>query len=142
MGLAFTKLEPDKQTALDGWLAELSGESPRELKALDDDLPFHGVAEATAARELKFVLNELIVTLIRKNVLSEAEKTAMLKKLMGVGGASAGERLLKGRRDFGLVFAGFGDGGGFVHRQELMVAHYLATVDDDGFDVGGFQCIG
>lgn len=83
MGLAFTKIDPEKQTVLDGWIAELSGESPRELKALDDDLPLRGVVDATAASEPKFVLNELIVTLIRKNVLSEAEGTAMLKKLMG-----------------------------------------------------------
>ena len=42
MGLAFTKIDPEKQTVLDGWMAELSGESPRELKALDDDLPVRG----------------------------------------------------------------------------------------------------
>lgn len=81
MGLGFTKIEPDKLTILDGWLTELSGESPRELRALDDDLPVRN--EATAGSEPRFVLNELIVTLIRKQVLTEAEGTAMLKKLMG-----------------------------------------------------------
>jgi hypothetical protein len=83
MGLAFTKVEPEKQVVLDGWLAELSGESPGELKALDDELALHGTAEDTTASEPKFVLNELIVTLMRKKVLTEAEGTALLKKLVG-----------------------------------------------------------
>jgi hypothetical protein len=81
MGLGFTKVEPEKQTILNAWLAELSGESPRELKTLDDDL-FEKPTAASSGNELRNVLNELIVTLIRKNVLTDPEGKALLKKLM------------------------------------------------------------
>ena len=47
------------------------------------NLPLRGIAESgTTSSEPKFVLNELIVTLVRKKVLTEAEGTASLKKLM------------------------------------------------------------
>jgi hypothetical protein len=73
MGLAFTKIEPDKLAILNGWLAELSRESPRELNAVDDDLLVRN--EATAGSEPRFMLNELIMTLIQKQGLTEAERT-------------------------------------------------------------------
>ena len=73
MGLAFTKIEPDKLAILNGWLAELSRESPWELNALDDDLLVRN--EATAGSEPRFMLNELIMTLIQKRGLTEAEVT-------------------------------------------------------------------
>jgi PilZ domain len=80
MGLGFTKIEPERQAVLDRWLAELSGEPPRGVKALEDDERVAG--EASAGSEARFVLNELIVTLMRKQVLTEPEGKAMLKKLM------------------------------------------------------------
>jgi PilZ domain len=79
MGLGFTKIEPERQAILDRWLAELSGESLREVKALEDDEPV--AREASAESEARFVLNELIVTLMRKQMLTEPEGKAMLKKL-------------------------------------------------------------
>jgi hypothetical protein len=81
MGIAFTKIDAEKQGVLDAWLAELSGEAPRELRALDDDLEMRTEAAATGS-EAQFVLNELIVTLMWKNVLTEREGKAMLKKLL------------------------------------------------------------
>jgi len=81
MGVGFTKVEPEKQTILNGWLAELSGESRRESKALDDDI-FEKPVAASSGNEVRNVLNELIVTLIRKSVLTDAEGKVLLKKLM------------------------------------------------------------
>jgi hypothetical protein len=69
MGLAFTKIDPERLLVLEEWLPELSGESPRALKALEhDELP-PSPAAASAGNEQRNVLNELIVTLIRKQVL-------------------------------------------------------------------------
>jgi hypothetical protein len=80
MGLAFTKIDPERMRVLEGWLAELSGETPRELKALEDDAPIS--TGASSGNEQRYVLNELIVTLIRKQVLTDAEGKALLKKLL------------------------------------------------------------
>jgi hypothetical protein len=79
MGISFTKIETKKQVVLDGWLAELSGETPRELRPLHDDLAMRGEAAARGS-DAQFVLNELIVTLMRKGALTEVEGKAMLKK--------------------------------------------------------------
>ncbi len=80
MGLAFTKIEPERMQVLEEWLRELSGESPPQANALEEDTA--GPVEASAGSESKYVLNELIVTLIRKRVLTESEGNALLKKLM------------------------------------------------------------
>jgi PilZ domain len=81
MGLAFTKIEPERMLVLEGWLRELNGESPQQAKTSDGDVV--EPAEAGSNSEAKYVLNELIVALIRKRVLTEAEGNALLRKLMG-----------------------------------------------------------
>jgi hypothetical protein len=82
MGLAFTKIEPERLKILEGWLAELSGEAPREAKALDlEDQPPE-TAALDSGNEHRYVLSELILTLIRKQVLTDAEGKALLQKLM------------------------------------------------------------
>jgi hypothetical protein len=67
---------------LEEWLRELSGESPWALKALEDDELLRSPATASAGNEQRNVLNELIVMLIRKQVLTDTEGKALLKKLM------------------------------------------------------------
>ena len=81
MGLAFTKIEPERLRVLEEWLRELSGESPRAAKVLDDPL-LRPAAAGGVGNEQRNVLNELIVTLIRKQVLTDAEGKALLRKLM------------------------------------------------------------
>jgi hypothetical protein len=82
MGLGFTRIEPERLKVLELWLAELSGEAPREVKALQfEDHPLEG-NQASTGNEQRYVLNELIVTLIRKLVLTDAEGKALLQKLM------------------------------------------------------------
>jgi hypothetical protein len=85
MGLAFTESEPDQQSLLDRWIAELSGES----------IPKPGAAAPTSASASEnresakvgdsqplYVVNELILLLLQKGVLTESEGRSLLQKLM------------------------------------------------------------
>jgi hypothetical protein len=80
MGLAFTKIEPERIHVLEQWLRELRAESSPEARALEEDNT--GQLLPRSANESKYVLNELIVALVRKRVLTEGEGRALLKKLM------------------------------------------------------------
>ena len=80
MGLAFTKIEPSQIPVLDRWLAELGGEAapePPAAKAEEQDKAATGSND-----EQRYVLNELIIMLIRKKVLTDAEGKALLHKLL------------------------------------------------------------
>ena len=81
MGLAFTKVTPDQQAILDEWIAELSGEPVEKQES----------APAPAASETRsgssdnqafFVMNELIMLLLQKGVLSDSEGKSLLQKLL------------------------------------------------------------
>jgi hypothetical protein len=80
MGLAFTKIEPERIHVLEQWLKELRGKSSPEAAALEEDNI--GQLQPHSANESKYVLNELIVALVRKQVLTESEGNVLLKKLM------------------------------------------------------------
>lgn len=84
MGIAFLSATPDNLKVLDGWIARLSGVAPAapEQPKQSAAPPQRREAEATADLEPRFVLNELIITLMRKRVLSEAEGKSLLQKLM------------------------------------------------------------
>jgi hypothetical protein len=84
MGLAFMSVEPDQLWVLEKWLGKLSGQLPPEFH---DEEPMAVVSrgpepEPTANAEPSFVLNELIIALMRKRVLSESEGKQLLQKLM------------------------------------------------------------
>ena len=81
MGLAFTKIEPERLHVLEDWLRELSGESAPPAKAMDDD-DLEAPASASSEHEQRNVLTELIVMLIRKQVFTDAEGKALLKRLL------------------------------------------------------------
>ena len=80
MGLAFTKIDDERLPVLEQWLAELRGESRPAAAALEQDGADH-IEERTGG-EQRYVLNELIIALMRKRVLTDAEGKAMLKKFM------------------------------------------------------------
>jgi hypothetical protein len=88
MGLAFTAIEPDQLWVLEKWLGALSGELVPELHGHEDETNELVVQDAVASRgpsvnaEQGFVLNELIIALMRKHVLSETEGKQLLQKLM------------------------------------------------------------
>ena len=82
MGLMFTKIEPDRLQVLQEWLGELSGESPAaQPQMLESSGPGQRAGSANN-NEQQYVLNELIIALMRKQVLTDAEGKAMLKKLI------------------------------------------------------------
>lgn len=79
MGLSFTSVEPDQLFVLEKWLGNLSGKMPPEL--VTHEPPEHAQQEAGRA-EAGFVLNELIIALMRKQILSESEGKQLLQKLL------------------------------------------------------------
>ncbi len=84
MGLAFTTVEPDQLWVLEKWLGRLSGQLPPELDEQEpaETLTREPVHEVSRSAEPGFVLNELIITLMRKHVLSESEGKQLLQKLV------------------------------------------------------------
>lgn len=84
MGLAFATPDPDQLWILEKWLGILSGELPPELH---EDEPAgvverNATPETSANGEAGLVLNELIIALIRKRVLTDSEGKQLLQKLV------------------------------------------------------------
>jgi PilZ domain len=77
MGLAFTSSEFDQLRVLDTWLAELSGERVCPI----DSPPLHFHATQNTEQVSHGVLGEMILLLVHKAVITEAEGKAMLQKL-------------------------------------------------------------
>lgn len=106
MGLLFSQIEPDQRELLTRWVGELSGSGVEPLAPVAA-IALSGGAESSAAAverggthefeqepegaaaagrandEQRNVLNELIITLIRKRVLTDAEGKALMRKLLG-----------------------------------------------------------
>jgi hypothetical protein len=84
MGLMFTAIEPEQLPVLNKWLAELSGEvRPEPLIAREQTLSEKAPADqAPPSQQQNYILNELIIALIRKNILSDVEGKALLQKLL------------------------------------------------------------
>jgi len=83
MGLAFTDAERDQQAILDQWIADLSGEPIAKpgLASPGSGASQRGSARGTDNQALP-VMNELILLLIKKGVLAEAEGKSLLQKLL------------------------------------------------------------
>lgn len=81
MGLLFTKAEPEQLWTLEQWLREASGED--ELEAAPDDSDGDSELDDVQgmSNEVSFVVNELILELLRNGILSEAKSKDMLQKL-------------------------------------------------------------
>ena len=83
MGLTFTAIEPEQLPILQKWLAELSGAVHHEpLIAKEEKLGEKVAASHAPSNEQNYVLSELIIALMRKNVLSDLEGKALLQKLL------------------------------------------------------------
>lgn len=81
MGLMFTQIEPDRLQMLQEWLSELSGEAPPAAPEMPEQRrPDHDTGANN--NEQQYVLNELIIARMRKQVLTDAAGKAMLKKLI------------------------------------------------------------
>jgi hypothetical protein len=79
MGLFFTTAEPEQLRLLETWLGELGGGKQRE-----PDVPIFELQPDSAKstdHQLRDILGELITLLSRKNIVSDSEGKAMLRKL-------------------------------------------------------------
>ena len=85
MGLSFTAIDPHELPVLDRWIGELSGSAPLEMDppTLDPHLaPAHHNGTPVVSKETGFVLNELIIALMRKGTLTDEEGRTMLLRLL------------------------------------------------------------
>lgn len=86
MGLMFTSIETEQRWTLEKWLSELRGElvTKPETPKGPRDTGIPGILDTTktADSEQSYVLNELIVALMRKRVLTDAEGKTLLQKLL------------------------------------------------------------
>jgi len=78
MGVRFKELEPEQIPILEKWLSELSGASVPDDESSEESL--ETLAE-TSRNESSYVLNEVIIALMRKGILTDGEGKAMLHKL-------------------------------------------------------------
>jgi hypothetical protein len=84
MGLRFTSMDPKQLPVLEKWLCELNGTAhfePRETVGF----PAHSNGNeknGCAPKETGYVLNELILALMRKGALTEEEGKTMLLRLL------------------------------------------------------------
>ena len=83
MGIMFTAQLPEQSGVIERWIAEASGEISEGSHA-GFGLPEQS-EETTAEAKLKeaqqYVLNDLVITLMRKGILKESEGKAMLARL-------------------------------------------------------------
>jgi hypothetical protein len=80
MGLIFTATEPDQRQELGRWMAGLTGEASPLTHDLEQDE--RAVTEYCVRNEHSHVLNELVISLMRKGVLDEEEGEGMLARLL------------------------------------------------------------
>jgi PilZ domain len=80
MGVRFTEVAPEQILMLEKWINELSGVLPFEDEEPDEGLPAR--AAQGSGNEASYVLNEVIIALMRKGILSDGEGKGMLQKLI------------------------------------------------------------
>jgi hypothetical protein len=78
MGLAFKKIQPEYQTVLRSWIAELSGE---ELPEPPVTVSRQESGTPPEIEDLRQVLNDLINLMVRKKILSDEERARLLRAI-------------------------------------------------------------
>lgn len=74
MGLAFAEMSPEKQSAFDAWLAEMTMIRPVSFET------HRGTPRASLGREKSSALTQrLIRLLVKRNLITEAEAAALLE---------------------------------------------------------------
>jgi hypothetical protein len=79
MGVAFTSAEKDQFRVYQKWIDELSGNASTQLNVLEEERQSGGNIDSQG--EQAYILNEIVIALMRKGVLTEVEGKAMLKRL-------------------------------------------------------------
>ena len=84
MGLAFISIEPRELCTLDKWIGELSGSVPPGVSGLPTRTEYEhvGAGNAYGAKESGYVLNVLIIALMRRGALTEEEAKTMILRLL------------------------------------------------------------
>ena len=80
MGLAFTAIAAEHRIFLDHWLAELRGELTPEPHSLDEGSEVQ--VASTLKRASDYALEELLVLLMRKGVVTDEEGEPVLRRLL------------------------------------------------------------
>jgi len=78
MGVSFTSAEKDQFRIYQEWIDELSGDSSAKPNVLEER---QSGGNTDSQGEQTYVLNELVIALMRKGVLTEVEGKGMLKRL-------------------------------------------------------------
>ena len=78
MGVAFTSAEKDQFRIYQEWIDKLSGDSSAKPNVLEER---QSGGNTDSQGEQTYVLNELVIALMRKGVLTEVEGKGMLKRL-------------------------------------------------------------
>lgn len=78
MGLKFTVVAPEQMELLENWIGELSGASSKYQTTEEEDLES---AAQIPRNEPSYVVNDIIMALMRKGILSDQEGKIMLLKL-------------------------------------------------------------
>ncbi len=81
MGLAFVSAQPKQVRLFQRWLLEISGQAPTAPDASAAGPEEPAPSERTQALTKSSVLSELIMTLMKKKVLTETEGKDLLRKL-------------------------------------------------------------
>ena len=82
MGLKFTNVGAKQLGVLTEWIGRLSGELPPGSAAFDEEEEVEAAAELRLKDEQQYVLNELIVALMRKGILTEGQGKEMIRRLL------------------------------------------------------------
>jgi hypothetical protein len=77
MGVKFEQCEGGQMVALERWIGEMTGEAPATAVHHEDETPF----QRALKNEHIYVLEELILVLMRKGILVEEAGQAMLVRL-------------------------------------------------------------
>jgi hypothetical protein len=84
MGLKFTNVEAQQSRVLGSWIGELNGESSKDFEPdFHSTKPSQTAFDETRLRgEHQYILNELIVALMRRGILNEVQGKEMLRRLL------------------------------------------------------------
>ena len=80
MGLSFAAPGPEQLWVLQKWLGELSGETPCEFDPTGHDS--HERVDPSSVESQRYVLRELLNTLMEKGTLTNSEGLALLQRLL------------------------------------------------------------
>jgi hypothetical protein len=83
MGVMFTAVEPEQAGVLDKWISELDTVAHHDFEPLlSESHNGNGASSSASAHDESYILGELILTLMRKHVLTDPEGKAFLQKLL------------------------------------------------------------